>query len=97
VKTLLEFLCAGKVTPAVDETFPLSAVPEAAHRQGRHHRVRPTEAGRLAERAGDVRDPPNRECALFHGDSVATMATLGVRSRSLKRSVASEFPLNHAV
>jgi hypothetical protein len=30
------------------------------------------------------------------GDGVATMATLGVRSGSLKRSLTLEFPLNHA-
>jgi hypothetical protein len=49
----------------------------------------------LARAVGD--DCPQRQGdARPARDGMATMATLGVRSRSLKRSLASEFPLNHA-
>ena len=55
LKDLIE---AGKITPVIDATYPLSEVPEAirhleeghAPRKNRHHRVRRVPAGRQLKR-----------------------------------------------
>ena len=64
---LKELIEAGKVTPVIDRSYPLSEVPEAIRyleqgkrpRQGRHHRVR--RDGALGVRGEAVRQGDGRE------------------------------------
>ena len=61
---LTELIEAGKVTPVIDRTYPLSEVPEGhplprgrpRPRQGRHHRVRPDLSRSGADGDGAGRD-----------------------------------------